>query len=233
MLEQYYPSNLAGMTVAGSELDRFRGHHRTMLSFNEAQEPMRTEPLAGEFATIGKAMIYSSVHIRLGTDLADHKPIASLPQLDTELAKEVEFVEIAQRGRTVQFETKSLADVFIVLNTCTTDMVKEWGLDVDRHLTASRMPQWTNVERIAKQLQRAYPLAAAERGEQAIVRLRAIIDETGQVEHCVLEEATTTEKLKSPACDYMDRAKFEPALDADGNPFRSYYGTVIMYQIAG
>ena len=63
------------------------------------------------------------------------------------------------------------------------------------------------------------------------MRMRAIIDETGAVSECVIVNATVTERLESPACKSMKEAKFTPALDAQGKPFKSYYATSVTYQI--
>ncbi len=233
-IEQFYPSTRAGLTVAGSALNRFQSRRRTYLSFYDGQKPHRTEPFAGNVESIGKAVIYSNVDIELGTesDDDDDPNNNSLPQLDTTAAARADFVSISQRGRAVRFATGPLDKAFEVLNTCTQDMVREWGLDVERHLTATRLPEWTNERAIARRIQSEYGSAALNRGEQAILRMRVIVNENGAVEECVLDEATETDRLKSFACREMEAAKFEPALDAEGQPFRSYYATSIIYMIS-
>jgi hypothetical protein len=50
------------------------------------------------------------------------------------------------------------------------------------------------------------------------------------VESCTILKATQTEQLESPACKVMQRAQFEPARDAAGQPFRSLYVTSIIYR---
>ncbi len=229
--EQYYPSASAGLTVAGPALSRFRSRARTSLSFYEGQDVLRTEPFTGEVDGFGNAVIYSNVNLESGTDGADEEdPTSAIAQLDTEFAAQSQYVMLRQGSKLVRFDTGPLGEAFEVLNTCTQDMVRDWGLDVDQHLTATRAPQWLNQQSVVTRLQRSYPSGALNRGQQAIIRLRVIVDEAGKVEQCKTDAATDN-PLESPACREMERAEFAPALDANGQPFRSYYASSIIYQI--
>lgn len=234
--EQFYPSQRAGLTVAGPAFERFRSLRETMLSFSEEQEPVSTEPFAGDIPTVGPAIIYSNIGFdpeEGETEDESESAPTTLPQLDPGLGNAIEFVSLRQRSREVRLATGPLGEAFEVLNTCTRDMVREWGLDVEQHMTATRMPEWLNEQEVAMRIARNYPSAALNRGEQAILRMRVIVDTEGRVEQCLIDEATTTEALVSPACRQMERAEFTPALDAEGNPFRSFYATVIVYRING
>ena len=72
---------------------------------------------------------------------------------------------------------------------------------------------------------------ALRKGESGIFRLRVIVEADGKISDCVINNATITESLESPACREMRGANFEPALDKDGNPMRSFYTTQIVYRI--
>jgi TonB family protein len=80
-------------------------------------------------------------------------------------------------------------------------------------------------------LQALYPQRALTLGEQGIMWMRVIVSPEGAVEDCVIHKGTNTLKLDSPACGMMKLAEFEPARDALGRPFRSYYATTITYRI--
>jgi TonB family protein len=88
-----------------------------------------------------------------------------------------------------------------------------------------------NEEPVTRRIAAVYPRTALMRGEQAIVRLHVIVSETGRVEECVINGATIADNLESPACKEMEQAEFAPALDANGDPFRSFYATSIIYRI--
>ncbi|MEL7199464.1 MAG: TonB family protein [Pseudomonadota bacterium] len=231
--EQYWPSSDIGLTIAGPALSRFKSLKRTYFSTSEAQEPFRTEPFAGDVESVGPAVIYSSIDLTKGDTSAEHDAETKLELLDTKAAQNATFIRVRQGGRTVTFKTGPMGDAFGALNECAKSLLTDWGLDVAKHETARQLPKWQNEAKIVRRIASNYPGNALNQGEQAIVRMRVMIDETGTVTDCVINEATTTQKLESPACGPMAKAKFAPALDADGKPFESYYATGITYRIGG
>lgn len=233
--EQYGPANDFGMTVAGPAFRKYRSKERTELRFSEGQEARSGEPFTGTVEGVGEGVIYSSVSLGLdGAEaaLAD-EATNRLPQLYTAEAAQVEFVGLRQRGDEVRLMTGPLDDAFAVLNQCTQSLVGDWGLDVEAHLSATRLPRWINVEAVSRRIVRDYPTRAVYAGEQGIMRMRVIVDTKGEVEECIILKATKTDSLESPACKAMRDARFEPALDRDGQPMRSYYSTSIVYRMGG
>lgn len=228
--DQYFPATDFGMTLAGPNLKRFKTTTEVALQFYAAQEERETTPFKGEAGPYSAAIIYGWAQIESSSEQSGSANSGAIPQLDTDQAAKVEFVSVAQGKRKVLFQTGSLKKAFEVLNACTQDMIRNWGLDVDQHLSATKRPVWSNRKTIVNRIGRDYPAAGLRRGEQAVMKMRIIIDETGSVEKCVIDKATDTEKLESRACAMMENAKFEPALDADGKPFRSYFATTITYR---
>jgi len=232
--QQYSPGRSAGLTVAGPAFKRFRSRAATDLRFFEGQPPHRTKPFTGTVEGFGDGVIFSAVTIDQGMPerpAKDDAPETSVPLLDQALGKQVQFVELRQGGRTVRFKTGPLNAAFDVLNKCSLDLLRDWGLDPDKHLTALSGPRWINQDVIVRRIQSDYPSEAAREGEQAILRMRVIVSEQGQVESCTLIDATVTKELESPACRMMKSATFEPARDAAGVPFKSYFATSITYRI--
>lgn len=230
--EQYWPSNQVGLTVAGPSYRRFRSRQPTELGFFEAQPRIRTEPFTGTIGEYGPGVIYSSITLATSSENDESNGTATeLPRLDTEFAKQVEFVSLRQRGKEIRLLTGPLDQAFAVLNQCTESLFTGWGLDFEQYRTATRRPKWTNVDALTRRIQAAYPTNAVERGEQGIMRMRVIVSPQGTVEDCAIVKATETDELESPACKLMRNAVFEPALDATGQPMRSLYVTSITYLI--
>lgn len=231
--EQYWPDDRTSLTAAGPGFKPFRSGKRTNLKFFEAQSPIRTLPFAGTSGQFGNAMIYSSISIDKGTEgQRDHDVhLAQLPRLDTGLAGKVQFVSLQQGSNEVRLLTGPMGDAFQVLNQCSQGLLSEWGLDEAKQLTATRMPRWINSESVIRKIVSAYPKEALEKGEEAIMRMRVIVSENGSVENCVIIKATDTDVLESLACKAMQGALFEPALDSNGKPMRSYFAESIVYQI--
>ena len=232
--EQYWPSEYVGMTLAGSAYRRFGDRTRTDLTFNAAQSPKETRPFKGEVGEFGDGVIYSSVNVA-GSKASDADDGGAsdlrLSQLDQDAARAVEFVAVKQRGDEVRLMTGPLDQAFAAMDTCALDLVGSWGLDIEQHRTATRMPQWTNRDATVRKIVASYPRDAQNFGEQGIMRMRVIVSPEGAVEDCVILKATSADRLDSPACRAMVNARFEPALDAAGQPMRSYFAESIIYQL--
>lgn len=234
--DQFAPSDNFGMMVAGAGFKSFGSLRKTELQFFAAQTPLVIEPFGGKAAEYGNALVLSAVNLAKGTNLwsekdkDSEKPVVGVPALDIDFAAQTEFVSLRQTGKQVSLMTGPLNEVFKVLNLCSEDLAKSWGIDVERHRTASKTARFVNDQVIARKIQSVYPTQALVQGEQAIVRMRVIISETGAIEDCAIIRATDNRLLESPACSYMQKAQFEPALDAEGKPMRSYYTSSITYR---
>jgi TonB family protein len=231
---QYWPSRDVGMTVAGSAFKRFVSLARTDLRVFEAQEPVRQTPFTGKVEGYGEAVIYSSVQLD-GSEPDEDPTDGSAPRavalIDTAFGKQVQFLELSQGQREVRLETGPMDAAFEVLNQCTMDLLRQWGLDPEQHRTALSGPKWLNRDALVRRIVANYPRGALGQGEQGIMRMRVIVGADGSVESCTMLKATNTTRLESPACEVMQRAKFAPARDATGQPFRSFYATGITYKI--
>lgn len=227
---QYWPSERAGLTLAGSALGKFRTVERTSLRYNDGQEPLRAAAFEGNFGDIGQALIFPNVSLTASA-LENREPGSDGPftQMDVALGKTARFVAVTQGSREVRYETGALDKAFEVLNKCTLDLLTKMGLDAQKHVTATSEARWLNREALVRRITAQYPGAA--RGEQGIMRMRVIVGVDGKVEDCRILKATTTQFLESPACEVMQRAQFEPARDAAGDPFRSLFATTITYRI--
>lgn len=235
--QQYSPAEGFGLTVAGQGFKKFRSLGKTMLRFHDAQAPRETTPFTGTIGEYGPGVVYANLGIEdeplEDEDAADkaQTSLPGVPQLDLEQGKQVQFITLRQGKHEVRLETGSLDQAFAVINQCTLDLLRDWGLDPDRHVTAQTRPRWTNQDVIARRIQREYPAEALRVGEQGIMRMRVIVSPEGMVESCTILKTTQSEELESPACKMMKNARFDPARDAAGAAFRSYYLTSITYKM--
>ena len=85
---------------------------------------------------------------------------------------------------------------------------------------------------IGERIARYYPAAAIMREEQGNLHVRVLVDETGAATDCVVSAATTIQKLNTDACwRITQQARFQPALDAQGRPMKSFYATRILFRV--
>lgn len=231
--EQNYPSSTAGLTVGGRSFARFENLADTAVQTADGRTPLKTTPYKGELDRNKSALIYSNLNLARDAQAENLQGLGpTLPRLDTAFADTIYYLSFRQRSREVRFETGPLGDAFKVLNQCSESFLGFWGLEVERHRSARRLPEWINREKLSRKIASRYPAAAAYAGEGGITRMRVIVDENGKPESCVIEKATTADSLKSPACQLMMKeARFEPALDAEGKPMRSFYATTVTYQM--
>lgn len=233
-LTQHGPSGSFEMTLAGESLDRFTSNRDVMMQFGPSGAERETKPFTGDVEGVGPALIYSGLDLEDESEETEEdtaEVATSLPAIDVERASGMDYIEISQRNRGVRFATGPLDKAFAALNACSENLLGSWGLDVERHRSLTRMADWTNSEAITSRIVRDYPAKALRRGEQAIVRALLLIDEKGGVDRCDLTNATNSEALPAEACRALDDAVFEPALDSQGQPMRSFYITKIVYKM--
>jgi len=247
LVDQHYPSSGASVTVAGSSFKRFTNRKETTVALGDATEPFETPAMKAELGRISHGLVFSNIYFgenqpaiitqgrgkpdNAKKDADEDAPARISTQLNTQFGSAVEYLSFKQGSREVRLETGPLGEAFEVLNTCTSDMLSEWGFDVETQRLVTKGPVWTNRDAVTRRILDSYPRAALRRGESAVLRMRVTIDEQGSVEDCVINEVTQTETLQSPACEQMQRAEFEPAVNVVGQPVRSFFTTTITYRI--
>lgn len=228
--EQAGPATGFGMTLAGPKIRQFR-QIITRLKLEEDEPFIQVNAQRGEVVGFGPAAIFPRIEINDETEGASEVALRTLPQIDLVGASKIERIQFGHGGFALSFETGDMGPPLQALNVCAADFVRAWGLDAEKHESFTRMARWTNEADVAREIQKYYTRSALNRGEQAIIRMRVIVEVDGSVSQCKLFESTETERLESKACEEMEGAVFEPALDAAGQPMRSFYTTNIIYQI--
>ncbi|XUU61332.1 TonB family protein [Erythrobacter sp. HA6-11] len=236
-IEQASPSKGFELTLAGPELKRYerRRFERNLgvdVGFIGYVPMIELRPMRGEVSGYGDALIFSTLAIEVREELADiaeeRRQITG--GLDLQRANSINRFVIKNDDDILSFETGNMQGPFQALNACTEELLIRWGLNPEQHKLYTPT-KWTNIRTLAQRISETFPRDALRKGEQGVFRMRLIVEEDGSWSECTVENATATETLQSPACQAMKRAKFEPALDAQGNPMRSYYATRIIYAI--
>jgi len=118
------------------------------------------------------------------------------------------------------------------LRVCTRELVTRWGLDPDvqdtlsRRVTPIQQAGWT------RQMLNAYPLDMLRKGKSGRVAIRLLVDVNGKPTQCVATKGMAEPSFETAACSgAMRYARFEPALDAGGQPVASYWLTTILYSV--
>lgn len=236
-IEQGGPKSSFGFMAIGPAFERFKRPDRIEIQFGEF-EPMTDHiPMLGETEGFGASLIYTNMvferHTKAENAAEEAQPRkAPLPRLDVETANRIDSISVSYGKRKVVFNTGDLSEAVTVMNECALNFVEAWGLDRGAHESMVQPPKWKNEQAVARRIQATYPSQALRRGESGIIRLRVTVEEDGSVSDCILNKATIADSLDSPACREMRKAQFEPALDENGEPMRSFYLTNIIYRVS-
>lgn len=132
-------------------------------------------------------------------------------------------------GRDFVLETGPMDKPLAALRACAWDTVATWGLDVEQQKALRRNP----IPRNPPWLRASdYPTDMVWEGQQAVIHARLMVDETGRPTSCHIQASSRPKEFDKAVCDaFMKRAKFDPALDAQGKPVRSYWQTSVLFRI--
>lgn len=133
--------------------------------------------------------------------------------------------------RTVTLETGSMFKAFGAMETCINNLLTKWGIDVERHKELSRYakPKQSPGRWIVSS---DYPLDMLAAGQPAIVEFRLSVGADGTPTACHIQSTTRPKEFDNAVCkSVMRRARFDPALDAGGQPLASYYRNRVRFQI--
>ena len=151
------------------------------------------------------------------------------PALDAAREAAVNELELTfSRGRPLLLQLGSMVEPLRQLRECTATLPERWGLDPAVQRTLSRAPVPID---IASWLgPGSYPLAYLRNAMSVRVFVRLMIDETGAVSECVAQSPRGENVAGTVVCrELVKNARFEPALDAEGNPVPGYHTTLIFF----
>ncbi len=151
-------------------------------------------------------------------------------------AREAAITTIAfkpARGKRYLLETGSMGAPMAAVRTCTEDLVKTWGYDpaIEARLQQRPVP----IDSPATWLRTGdFPTPAVFQGHNGLVRFRLDIDASGMPRGCRVLYRTNPDEFADLTCQLITkRARFKPALDAQGKPVKSFYINNVRWMAAG
>lgn len=205
------------------------------MAFGPGQEPTRRETLNGNaggtpLRIVGRWQLVGGKETR---PVGEDDPAAPTP-ITPEQEIAIRYLDLTPfPGRTYRLETGSMGATMAALRTCMDKLVSTWGFDPAQQAALSRPAtplgnpgDWiTSLD---------YPSALLSLRASGIVHFRLDIDETGSVAGCHVQTTTKPAGFDDPSCRLIQqRAKFDPALDAAGQPVKSYYVSQVRWIMGG
>jgi hypothetical protein len=106
------------------------------------------------------------------------------------------------------------------LQACTRELARGWGYDPAVLNNLRNGPRLQNSEEISTFVIDALRKAGLRYADA--IHYRLAIDERGAIAGCVVQYPKRTDATETTVCALLkDKARFEPAMDGDGNPVRA------------
>ncbi len=233
-VQQVAPDDEVNLTLAGPQLAGFVAGQTAEISWSSQIEPIEHFAETATLPTYGSALFLPKVRPGAAPD-PDAEPEMFPEQsvaIDIEEARGIKFLKVEQGDAAIHLKTGPMLQALQVLNECTMHILAGWGLDPERHKTMSQPVRLQHLDRLARRVQENYPSDSLLRGEQGNVGVAVLVDAEGVVQRCIVTSDSGYERLNTAACRGMRLAKYEPALDGDGNPMDSYFATLITYRVS-
>lgn len=140
----------------------------------------------------------------------------------------VNWITVKSRHNGVVLRTGSLGKAFAAWRTCMDDVIKSWGVDPAVIKTPARPAsdpgRWLTTN--------DYPRNALTEYKGGLVNFRLSVDLIGKPSQCSVQRAVNESLFAQATCKIlMKRAKFSPALDAEGRPVPGFFISSVRFQI--
>lgn len=237
--DQLRPGDEFFLTLVGAPLKPTGSDPAFIIRFGPGEADQSVRLQSG--ITGGQPAVLSS-RLRLVARDDARSPVASAtavpaeqpssPSVGNAREKAVTWVEL--RGKSIagdlRMATGPMDKPFEALRACGWDMVKGWGLDPAQQQARSRPPVRTENSPLLRT--EDYPSRMWQKNVEAIIHFRLMVDATGKVESCHIQLSTRPKDFDDAICRRVLKARFHPALDANGRPMRSFWVQTVYFKMA-
>ena len=230
-LRMFAPGDQYEFLIVGDGLGRTRGTPRVRYG-SDADWFEPSAPLVSN-GRDQNAVVFSD---NLRPAALKPKGEAAAPWSDAERdAREAAVTALTLAGsfeHDLTLQTGAMHRPMEAMRTCLAELVTHWGLDSAVQDTLTRKVQPVQQRDWQRQILGAYPTDMIRQGKSGRVPVRVIVDAAGKPANCIAVKNFADPAFENAACAAMMRyARFEPALDAQGQPVTSYWVTTVVYEV--
>ena len=237
-LRQYAPGGDLQLSVLTDDIPRRpRDARITFMPDHSPIERERWFPVESE--NFGEGMLttidLSSAYTRYMREQADEENPFEPPSDAERDAREAEIEAFRIEGAfryPIELQTGSFSNAMNGMRSCMDELLAHWGIDVEAHRTLTRKVAPLDQAVWVQEFYPHYPSDMARRGEQAYIRARINVSAEGRATACNVQSQLNDETFNTLACELLlEHSRFEPALDASGDPIASYHTMSIIYSL--
>lgn len=115
------------------------------------------------------------------------------------------------------------------MRTCMDNLVTYWGYDPEIQAHLSRGVQSRGSNDLGGVVARDFPRDAVIKNQQVTLHIRLGVSAEGKPTTCNIEDQFEQADFSALCADLLDNTRFDPALDAQGNPVASFYVRQVTY----
>lgn len=239
-LDRYGPGEYFRLTVVGAPVQTSLVNGEASVQFGPAEKEQQLYFFNGMLKKLPALVFTSGARVAPQSDQeiasiarrrSGDDSIALAPVSEAQLEAITHVALGKPLRRSVILETGPMRAVFKVSDKCIDNLMTTWGIDVEKHKNMMRMP--TPKESPANWVvSDDYPLKMLFSEQQAIVEFRLSVGPDGVPTACHIQSTTRPKEFDDAVCkSVMRRARFEPALDANGSAIASYYRNTVRFQM--
>ena len=244
IMDRYAPGDSFRLTLAGAATNAAKSGGEAHVQFGPGWDEQTVRFFSGKLGEKTPAWIFAgNARIRPLTEaqraqvaaqvaeegLADSTQIAPISEADEAATTQVRFDRPLHRP--LILHTGPMKQALDAMRACTDELVTHWGVDPKQAKAQSRraVPRGSPAYWIGPD---DYPLGMLNKGKQGLIYFRLTIGEDGKPLSCHIQQSTDPDGFDKTVCQLlMQRARFEPALDADGKPMKAYYLSSVRFVI--
>lgn len=228
-LTRFQPGDQFDLTLYG---DIFANHEPTMT----VEADFGLQPAPSSFSAFGgqvdgKLPLILLEEIRFDGLQQTESPLPDPPPVTPQQERAVTGLNLTFHGKRYRFETGSMGAPMAAMRACLNEIQRHWGYDpaVQGALTR-RVKLLTPRDDLLHP--NDYPADALDSLHQGLVQFRLDVDETGAITGCNVLYRTRPDEFADITCrSLVKRAKFAPALDAQGQPVKSFYINKVYWKL--
>lgn len=224
-LERLQPGAFVRMIVVGEGMRPFRGADQIAYQFQPSGSSGKARYVRSETSEGLQYVSFDPVTLAPPPPFTPGSPPPMYDRAEEQQAARGITGFLLTEGLTspVQVETGSLGAAVGALQACADDLLAVWGLDPEKHKTMTAMPIMNpNPQGVLPQ--GTVPPSEFGKFGGGANQVRLLIGTDGKVTECAIYTPSLSQTLNERICSLAkERASFQPAKDAGGQPMASVW----------